>query len=177
MASVLPPPAIKVGNAVPGDAAAVLALHRRVLEEGEWFITEPDELSDGVEAKVAVIREAARADNGVFLVARHDHALVGWAQVIGGGRRRTRHVGRLEMMVDARVRGRGVGTELLGAVVRWAERNPVLHKLSLNVFAHNTRAHALYVKFGFTEEGRREREYHFADGTWRTDILMWRWVK
>jgi len=169
--------AVHVEPALPGDAPAILALHRRVLAEGLWFITEPDEFPEGVETKVAVIREASRADNGVLLVARQDHALVGWAQVVGGARRRTRHVGRLEMMVDARARGVGVGTALLGAVVTWAERNVVVHKLSLNVFAHNTRALALYGKFGFLEEGRRVREYRFADGTWRDDVLMARWVK
>jgi RimJ/RimL family protein N-acetyltransferase len=40
------------------------------------------------------------------------------------------------------------------------------------VFAHNARAVALYRKFGFEEEGRRLREYRFADGSWRDDILM-----
>ncbi|MFN7144018.1 MAG: GNAT family N-acetyltransferase [Myxococcota bacterium] len=168
---------IRVDVAVPGDAPAILGVHRRVLAEGEYFITEPDEFPEGVESKVAAIREAARAENGVLLVARQKIAVVGWAQVVGGGRRRTRHVGRLEMMVDARARGVGVGKALMGSVVAWAERNPVIHKLSLNVFAHNTRAIALYRQFGFVEEGRREREYHFADGSWRDDLLMCRWVK
>ncbi|MDP2309351.1 MAG: GNAT family N-acetyltransferase [Pseudomonadota bacterium] len=166
-----------VEPAVPGDAPAILALHRRVLAEGQWFITEPDEFPEGVDAKVAVIRDAARSQNGVFLVARHQHALVGWAQVVGGGRRRTRHVGRLEMMVDARVRGVGVGSALLAAIIHWAEGSGAVYKLSLNVFAHNVRALALYEKYGFAEEGRRAREYRFADGSWRDDVLMFRLVK
>lgn len=168
---------VSVEPAVPGDAPAILALHRRVLAEGEWFITEPDEFPEGVDAKVAVIRDAARSENGVLLVARHEHALVGWAQVVGGGRRRTRHVGRIEMMVDARVRGAGVGSALLTAIIQWAERSGTIQKLSLNAFAHNVRALALYRKFGFEEEGRRTREYRFADGTWRDDVLMFRFVK
>lgn len=168
---------VQVVAAVPGDAAAILGLHRRVLEESEWFITEPSEFPEGVESKIAAIREAARSVNGLFLIARHNLLVVGWLQVIGGARRRTRHVGRLEMMVDGRHRGLGVGSALMAEAVRWASVNPVIHKLSLNVFAHNARALALYVKFGFFEEGRREREYLFADGTWRADVLMARWVK
>jgi RimJ/RimL family protein N-acetyltransferase len=170
-------PPIRVDPAVPADAPAILAIHRRVLVEGDWFITEPDEFPETVDAKVASIRDAARSDNGVFLVARQGHVVVGWGQVVGGARRRTRHVGRLEMMVDARARGLGVGSALLAAIVAWAERSAVMHKLSLNVFAHNTRAIALYSRHGFFEEGRREREYRFADGSWRADILMCRFVK
>lgn len=172
----LPDVSVVVDRAVPGDAPAILALHRRVLEEGEWFITEPDEFPEGVESKVGAIREAARSPNGVLLVARRGHALVGWVQVVGGGRRRTRHVGRIEMMVDGRHRGAGVGTALMQAVVDWATHHPIVRKLSLNVFAHNARAIALYRKFGFEEEGRRDGEYLFADGTFRADLLMARRV-
>lgn len=177
MERALPSAQIRVDRAVPGDASAVLALHRRVLEEGEWFITEPDEFPEGVESKVAAIRDAGRSQNGVFLAARHDHLLVGWLQVVGGGRRRTRHVGRLEMMVDPRFRGMGVGSTLMQATLDWAHQNSAILKLSLNVFAHNARAIGLYKKFGFHEEGRREGEYLFADGSYRADLLMARWVR
>ena len=168
---------VRVEPAVPGDAPAILALHRRVLAEGDWFITEPDELIEGVEVKVAAIRDAARPQGGIFLVARQDHLLVGWAQVSGGARRRNAHVGRLEMMVDSRARGAGVGSALLAGVIEHAARRAHLQKLSLNVFAHNTAALALYRRFAFVEEGRREREYRFPDGSWRGDVLMSRWLK
>jgi ribosomal protein S18 acetylase RimI-like enzyme len=169
--------AILVGRAVPADAPAILGIHRRVLEEGCWFITEPDEFSEGIDVKVGAIREAARGETSLFLVARLGHVVVGWAQVVTAPRRRVRHVGRLEVMVDARARGRGVGDALLAGVITWGEANPTLTKLSLNVFAHNDRAIALYLRHGFFEEGRREREYHFPDGSWRADVLMARWVK
>ncbi|MFZ5480973.1 MAG: GNAT family N-acetyltransferase [Myxococcota bacterium] len=177
MESAVPTQDVTIERAVPADAPAILALHRRVLEEGEWFITEPDELHEGVESKVAAIRDAQRTQHSAFFVARRQHLLVGWVHAVGGGRRRTRHVARVEMMVDDRHRGIGVGTALMRAVVAWAHQSSVVRKLSLNVFAHNTRAIALYRKFGFEEEGRREREYVFADGSFRADVLMAVWVK
>lgn len=157
--------------AVASDAAAVLGLHRRVLAEGEWFITEPDELQETVESVAARARDAGRG-NGLFLVARVGPGVAGWIHVGVAARRRLRHVGRLEMMVDARFRGQGVGDALLVAAVRWAGESATIRKLSLCVFAHNARAIALYRKHGFVEEGRREGEYVFADGSVRGDVLM-----
>jgi ribosomal protein S18 acetylase RimI-like enzyme len=162
---------VNVESAAASDAVAVLALHRRVLEEGEWFITEPDELHETAESVVARVRDAARG-NGLFLVARAGPSVVGWLHVGVAARRRLRHVGRLEMMVDARFRGQGVGDALMAAAVRWADASMTIRKLSLCVFAHNERAIALYCKHGFVEEGRREGEYLFADGTARADVLM-----
>lgn len=161
---------------MPGDAPDVLAIHRRVLAEGEYFITEPDEFVEGLDAKVLAIREAVRGSSNLFLVARFGAVVAGWAQVVVAPRRRVRHVGRIELMVDARWRGKGVGDALLAEVVRWGEAHPVIEKLSLSVFAHNTRAVALYQRHGFVEEGRREGEYLFPDGSRRADLLMARRV-
>jgi RimJ/RimL family protein N-acetyltransferase len=51
-------------------------------------------------------------------------------------------------------------------------RNKGLHKLSLDVFAHNTAAIALYHKFGFVEEGRRVAHYRRSSGELWDSIVM-----
>lgn len=170
-------PDVRVERATIADAPVILEIHRRVLAEGEWFVTELDELHEGLDAKIAAIREAARVPGAFFLVARAGARAVGWAQATPGSRRRTRHVARLELMVDAPWRGSGVGRALLAAVVARARAAPQVYKLSLTVYAHNARALALYRSHGFVEEGRRRREYRFPDGSWRDDVLMALWVK
>ena len=47
-----------------------------------------------------------------------------------------------------------------------------LHKLCLEVFAHNTAAIALYRKNGFVEEGRRVQQYRRASGELWDSIVM-----
>ena len=47
-----------------------------------------------------------------------------------------------------------------------------LHKLFLEVFAHNETAVALYRKSGFAEEGRRPRQYRRASGELWDSIVM-----
>ncbi len=156
----------------PADAAALLALHRRILAEGEFFITEPDELREDVASKFDLIRSIARTLNSRLLVARAGPRLAGMASACGGTLRRTRHLARIEMMVDSPFRAAGVGSALLAGIIEWGVENPEVSKLSLQVYAHNEPAVALYRKFGFVEEGRRVGEYRFADGSTRDDLLM-----
>ncbi len=79
--------------------------------------------------------------------------------------------GEFGMLVDRGWRGRGVGSALVQAAIGWA-RDQGLHKLCLEVFAHNAAAIALYRKSGFAEEGRRIRHYRRASGELWDSIVM-----
>jgi RimJ/RimL family protein N-acetyltransferase len=79
--------------------------------------------------------------------------------------------GDLAMLVDRDWRGRGVGSALMRAAIDWA-RGQGLHKLCLDVFAHNEAAIALYRKSGFVEEGRLTRQYRRASGELWDAIVM-----
>jgi len=79
--------------------------------------------------------------------------------------------GDLAMLVDRDWRGRGAGSALVRAAIDWA-RAQGLHKLCLDVFAHNEAAIALYRKSGFVEEGRRPKQYRRASGELWDSIVM-----
>jgi len=79
--------------------------------------------------------------------------------------------GEFGMLVDREWRGSGVGSGLLQAAIDWA-RDQGLHKLCLEVFAHNTAAIALYRKCGLGEEGRRVKQYRRASGELWDSIIM-----
>lgn len=171
------PDGLVVTEASSRDALPLLALKREVLAERDWFITLPEELTTTLDDQVALVRELRDAPNSVLLVARRERGrVVGAVTLMGGALARTRHAARLEILVDPAHRGRGVGRALMTAALAWAEANPVLTKVGLSVFATNERAIALYRSMGFVEEGRRPREYRMEDGTWRDDILFYRFV-
>ncbi|TVQ91920.1 MAG: GNAT family N-acetyltransferase [Deltaproteobacteria bacterium] len=158
------------------DAAAILRLHRGVLQERRYFITEPEEFRQSVDDKIRAVRELDRSPNSIFLVARTTSELVGFLTVRGGHLNRMRHTGKLEVMVAESARGKGVGGALLQAAFTWAEAHPDIEKIGLSVFADNTRAVELYRSFGFREEGRRTREYRLEDGRYVDDLLMYRFI-
>lgn len=165
---------LRVVPARPLDALDCLALRRDVLAEGEWFITEPDELTTTVDDEEARIR-ASQGGGHLYLVARRPGArVVGLLTVHTGPLRRMAHAGKLEVMVARAHRGHGVGRALVQAACDWADAHDRVEKLGLTVFAGNARAQGLYRSMGFVEEGRRPREYKLADGSYRDDVLMYR---
>jgi putative acetyltransferase len=149
-----------------------------VLAEGTAFITTVEELDalGGVAYRRLVFEEIRRTAGAAMWVARHGGRLVGWLSVRPGPLAQMRHCGKIEVMVAAEARGRGVGTALLAACVAWAEQEPSLTKLGLAVFDDNQRALGLYRRFGFVQEGHRPDAYRSADGRYRGDYLMGRRV-
>jgi RimJ/RimL family protein N-acetyltransferase len=79
----------------------------------------------------------------------------------------------LGMAVARGWRRRGVGHALMEACLDWAGESGV-HKLSLEVFAHNEAAIALYRKLGFVEEGRLRKQYRRTSGEFWDVVVMGR---
>ncbi|TNE92105.1 MAG: GNAT family N-acetyltransferase [Deltaproteobacteria bacterium] len=159
------------------DAAGILALRRAVLAEERWFITRPDELRGGIDGEIRRLRELSRAEHSLCMVAREEGRVVGLLVCTGGPLYRMRHTSKLEVMVAEDRRGRGLGKALVQAALDWLDAHPLVEKLGLSVFDDNPRAIALYESLGFEVEGRRPREYKLEDGSYRGDVLMYRFRK
>ena len=152
--------AFTVRPAVPGDSRAMAELFAAVAAERSGIATEPPV---DVEERAALFARTAAGS----VVALADGQLVGFTHVEA-----SRHgFGEFGMLVDRDWRGRGVGSALVQAAIGWA-RDQGLHKLCLEVFAHNAAAIALYRKSGFVEEGRRIRHYRRANGELWDSIVM-----
>jgi putative acetyltransferase len=85
-----------------------------------------------------------------------------------------RHVATLGMAVHAPWRGKGLGTALMEAALRWAGSSGV-EKVSLEVYPTNEAALALYRRFGFEEEGRLVRHSRKSYG-YEDELIMSRFM-
>jgi RimJ/RimL family protein N-acetyltransferase len=150
----------EVRRAHVGDAPAMARLFAAVAAERDAIATEPPV---NIEERAALFAATA-ADS--FVAVAH-------GQVIGLLHLEISRHGFAEfgMAVALRWRGRGVGSALVHAAIERA-RGEGLHKPCLEVFPHNAAAIALYRRCGFTEEGRRVRQYRRASGELWDSIVM-----
>jgi RimJ/RimL family protein N-acetyltransferase len=162
-----------VREAVPGDAAALVALAQRVGAEPEgWLIA--DDSWRGVTDERRYLKALRRHPHAAVFVVEEDGKIVGRLSVARDPHPASYHVADLGLMVATGHRRRGIGRALLDRSVAWARESRV-RKLELHVFPHNAPAIALYDNFGFVREGYRRAHYRRGSG-YVDAILMAYWV-
>ncbi len=162
------PAGVRLREAEPTDAAALLALMRSLDLETSFMLLEPDERTDDERDIAADLAAMAAVGNSVVMLAEADGRLIGYAEARGGRFRRRAATAHIVIGVLAEASGRGIGSGLLRELDLWAPGHGI-HRLELTVMAHNERAAALYQRVGYTVEGRA-RECLFVDG-WMVDEL------
>jgi RimJ/RimL family protein N-acetyltransferase len=152
----------RVRPARPEDAPAMAALFAAVAAERDGIASEPP-----IDVAERTVVFAGSAASTVVAEAGAGGQVIGMLHVEA-----SRHgFGELGMLVDRAWRGRGVGSALLAAAADWA-RDRGLHKLCLEVFAHNAAAIAAYRRAGYAEEGRRVAQYRRVSGELWDTIVM-----
>jgi RimJ/RimL family protein N-acetyltransferase len=98
--------------------------------------------------------------------------VVGHLELRGGRILAEMHRATLGMGINRAFTGKGHGRWLIEVAVAWARDEAALSWIDLGVFAGNERAHRLYRKMGFVEQGTREDAFRIDAGIGMTDILM-----
>jgi phosphinothricin acetyltransferase len=105
------------------------------------------------------------------LVAEEDGRVVGWIGLAPVSARPCyAGVAEISVYVTESVRGQGVGSKLLAAVVESSERSGIW-TLQTSVFPENEPSLALLRRFGFRTVGTRERIGRLH-GVWRDTVLV-----
>ena len=149
--------------AVADDFEEWFCLYERVAAEGIWI---GGEAPTDRAARHHAFESYLCDPNAATLLAEVDGLLVGSLGV-----QVRRGIAELGMMVDSAWRGRGVGSALMEECVAFASKHAA-HKLTLEVWPHNTGALGLYRKFGFEQEGLLKRHYKRRNGELWDAITM-----
>ena len=119
-------------------------------------------------------RLTENTDSVYTLVGIINERLVGSVTVVTfPDRPRRKHVGTIGISVHGDWQGKGVGAELMRAIVDLADNWLNLTRLELEVYADNEAAIHLYERFGFEVEGTLRR-HAFRDGEYIDSKVMGR---
>lgn len=159
------------------DTKSVLDIQKSVVSEGKYLIAYPEEFTKTLSQQQEWVQGILDNENETLIVAEKDGEVVGWIVFqTTPNRKRLSHTGSFGMMIRKGFRELGMGEYLLKALLEWAEKNPLIEKVSLGVFSTNKRAISLYKKMGFIEEGRKINEFKLNDNEYVDDILMYKLV-
>jgi ribosomal protein S18 acetylase RimI-like enzyme len=154
--------------ATKDDAAALIRAVDSVAREIAFFLRSRFDVA--VEEEQAFL-VCTKERGNLIVVAVLDGKLVGWANLFRGRHEFRRHVMELSMGVVRGFRGMGIGTALMDYALKWAVEQG-FEKVTLGVRANNERAKALYLKFGFVEEGYRLQEIKDLYGSYHDSVEM-----
>ena len=160
---------ITIRAAVTDDAAIIASIYNQgIADRGATFETEPRTAAD-IETKLTA------PDAFSTLVAEANGEVIGWA-ALSSYRPRACYAGIAEFSIylDRTNRGRGVGRQLLTALVD-AARERGFWKLVSRIFPFNAASRALCQACGFREVGIYEKHGRL-DGEWLDVVIVERLI-
>ena len=168
---------ITLRSAVPDDAEQLVHLISTILDENDFNITTPEEFRFNVDHEIEWIEDVTESPGHLIIVAEYDAELIGMLNFHVDPRRRMKHHGALSINVSRGWRDQGLGRAMLQTLIAWAEEEPSIEKLNLEVFTTNSRAISLYRSLGFQQEGHLHNQIKMAPGEYVDILLMGLWLK
>ena len=160
---------IEIRSAVPTDAATIAAIYNQgIAERAATFETVPRTVGD-IDQRLA---DLARYP---LLVATDKGAVIGWAG-LSSYRPRDCYagIGEFSVYLDNAARGRGVGRQLMQALIDVA-RERGYWKLLSRIFLFNIASRALCRSVGFREVGIYEKHGQL-EGRWLDVVVVERLI-
>ena len=114
---------------------------------------------------VQLVAVARDVDHGTELVVGHAGLFTTSASP------RRMHVRGLGIAVAGAWQGKGIGDQLMQALLHWADNWAGVLRIELNVYTDNVRAIALYQRHGFVQEGVM-RAMALKDGVYADSLAM-----
>lgn len=160
---------VSIRLATLADAAAVTDIYNQgIAKRGATFETQPRTV-DGVRTR---LQEVERYP---LLVAEQDGAVLGWAGLSEYRSRDCyRGIAEFSVYLDAGARGRGIGKQLLHALIDVA-REKGFWKVLSRVFAFNQASLGACRASGFREVGTYEK-HACLDGHWLDVVIVERLI-
>lgn len=161
-----------VRSVEPEDAGRMLQYMKIMLGETPFLLRTPEEFDYTVEEEAAILARRRNDPRSLMLVAVLDGQIIASADVSSRvAKSRVFHRGELGISVRKDYWRLGIGSAMMERLITFAGQAG-FEQIELTVEAKNTRAQALYRKYGFTVYGTRPHGMKYPDGSYDDDLLM-----
>lgn len=144
---------IEIKKATAQDAENILEYCKLVGGETDNLTFGSEGISISLEQEKEYLESILQSNNQLYLVAVKDGEVVGTSNFTTYAKTRLAHRGEIGITVKKSMWGKHIGTRLLEEIIRFVRECTNIEIISLEVRSDNTRAIALYKKFGFDKVG------------------------
>ncbi|MEC5148277.1 GNAT family protein [Chitinophaga sp. 212800010-3] len=160
------------------DAAGLLQNFQRATAETDFLLFTPGEsLELDLHSEEDYISTYLDNPRQILLLAIVNGRIIGSLNVNHTGFRKKAHTAEMGISVEKAWNNMGIGRRLMTAMLRWAEAQPWLLSITLQVFSNNEKAMQLYRNFGFMECGRIPQAILQKNGGYTDLVTMYLPIK
>ena len=161
-----------IRSVTPEDAPRMLQYMKIMLGETPFLLRTPEEFNYSAEEEAAILARRAEDPRCLMLAAVLDGGIAACADVQSHGQKsRVFHRAELGISVRKDYWRLGIGSALMERLIAFAGRAGY-EQIELTAESKNSRALALYRRFGFTVYGVRPHGMKYPDGSYDDDCLM-----
>jgi len=124
-----------------------------------------------VEQEIERIEKDNKDSNMFMIIGTVNGTIISAAQINSPLRKKIAHNSEVGISVRKEYWGKGVGTAIMGELIRHARERSTIRNIGLGVKVSNSNAIALYEKYGFVKIGVH-KDYFHVDGNYDDEILM-----
>ncbi len=135
------------------DAELLLECIKTYIPQSNYIPKYENEITLSIEQEEEWINYFLQNDNSLLLVAEYENIIIGNIDLTGSRRKVMEHTAVVGMGMLKEWRNVGLGTALLHTAIEWANKNPILELIWLQVYTDNKLGLNLYRKMGFEENG------------------------
>lgn len=162
---------IIIRDALEDDAEALVKYLAQITMETDFYTYSQAVMDINVDEVKKLVKKVIKSDNSLFLVVELKNQIIGSLLFEGGKTENVKHTGEFYIYVLKQYWDKGIASSLVATLLNWSKESKLIRKLNLKVRFDNSRAIAIFHKFGFHEEGRISRDY-VVDEIFYESIIM-----
>lgn len=154
------------------DTEGLLAMLQNSVATTDYLLLTTEETDISIEQEKKWLLSVLSDENKIMLVAIHNNKVIGNAELTCGSIIKKKHWATLGITIIDKWRNLGLGREMISTLIDLAKEKNKIEIISLEVFANNYQAIALYQKMGFEKEAQIKDCFKQIDGTYVDNIIM-----